>query len=54
MLSKCTLDNIIERIVDVAVDAIVVSPTDVERYKESHALVIKPALKQGTVVYESP
>ena len=37
--------------VGVAVDAIVVSPEDVERYKDSHALVIKPALREGTVVY---
>ena len=40
--------------VDAAVDAVVVSPRDVERYKESHALVIKPALKEGRVVYEAP
>ena len=40
--------------VGVAVDAILVSPADVERYKDSHALVIKPALHDGTVVYESP
>ena len=39
--------------VGAAVDAIVVSPGDVERFKESHALVIKPALRDGTVVYES-
>ena len=39
--------------VRVAVDAIVVSPADVERYKDSHALVIKPALQEGKVVYES-
>ena len=39
--------------VGAAVDAIVVSPEDVERYRDSHALVIKPALDQGTVVYES-
>ena len=40
--------------VGAAVDAIVVSPEDVERFKDSHALVIKSALQQGTVVYESP
>ena len=40
--------------VRVAVDAILVSPADVEQYKDSHALVIKPALKEGRVVYESP
>ena len=39
--------------VRVAVDAILVSPSDVERYKDSHALVIKPALQEGMVVYES-
>ena len=33
--------------VRVAVDAILVSPTDVERYKHSHALVIKSALEGG-------
>lgn len=39
--------------VGAAVDAIVVSPRDVERYKDSHALVIKPALREGKVVYEA-
>ena len=39
--------------VGTAVDAIVVSPEDVERFRDSHALVIKPALQHGTVVYES-
>ena len=39
--------------VGVAVDAIVVSPQEVERYKDSHALVIKPALREGRVIYES-
>ena len=40
--------------VGAAVDAIVVSPDDVERYKDSHALIIKPAVRDGTVVYEAP
>ena len=40
--------------VDAAVDAVVVSPEELERYKESHSLVIKPALQEGRVVYESP
>ncbi len=40
--------------VGAAVDAIVVSPADVERYKDSHALVIKPALREGRVIYEAP
>ena len=39
--------------VGAAVDAIVVSPGDVERFKDSHALVIKPALQEGMVVYEA-
>ena len=39
--------------VRVAVDAILVSPADLERYKNSHALVIKPALQDGKVVYEA-
>ncbi len=39
--------------ITVAVDAIVVTPSDVERYKDSHALVIRPALREGTVVYEA-
>ena len=39
--------------VGVAVDVVMVTPQDVERYKDSHALIIKPALREGTVVYES-
>lgn len=38
--------------VRVAVDAIVVTPGDTERYKNSHALVIKSAVREGKVVYE--
>jgi predicted nucleotidyltransferase len=37
--------------VEVAVDVVVVTPEDVERYGESHALVIKPALRDGKVLY---
>lgn len=40
--------------VGAAVDAIVVSPEDVERYKDSHALIIKPAVQDGIVVYDAP
>ena len=40
--------------VGAAVDAMVVSSQDLERFKDSHALVIKPALREGTVVYEAP
>ena len=39
--------------VGAAVDAIVVTPADVERFKDSHALIIKPALREGRVVYEA-
>jgi hypothetical protein len=34
-----------------AVDVILVTPEDVERYRESDALVIAPALREGRVVY---
>ena len=37
--------------VEAAVDVIVVTPADVERYRNSHALVIKPALREGKVIY---
>ena len=40
--------------VGAAVDALVVSSEDVERYKDSHSLIIKPALQNGVVIYESP
>lgn len=33
-----------------AVDIVMVTPQDIERYKDSHALVIKPALREGTVM----
>ena len=39
--------------VGAAVDAIVASSEDVERFKDSHALIIKPALQEGAVVYEA-
>ena len=41
------------RRVGAAIDAIVVTPQAVERYKDSHALVIKPALREGRIVYEA-
>jgi predicted nucleotidyltransferase len=34
-----------------AVDIVVVTPEDVERYRDSYALVIAPALREGKVVY---
>jgi len=36
-----------------AVDVILVSPDEVERYRNSHALVIAPALREGKVIYGS-
>ena len=39
--------------VGAAVDIVMVTPQDVERYKDSHALIIKPALREGTVMYVS-
>ena len=39
--------------VRVAVNVILVSPAELERYKDSHAMVIKPALQEGKVVYEA-
>lgn len=34
-----------------AVDVVVVTPEDVERYRDSPALVIGPALREGKVIY---
>ncbi len=34
-----------------AVDVIVVTPEDVERYRDSFAVVIYPALREGRVIY---
>lgn len=39
--------------VGAAVDIVMVTPQDLERYKDSHALIVKPALREGTVMYES-
>ena len=50
------LDNKIRRAlygVNVSIDLVVASPEDVERYKDSHALVYKPALKDGIVLYDA-
>jgi predicted nucleotidyltransferase len=33
------------------VDVVVVTPEDVERFKDSFALVIEPAIREGKVVY---
>jgi predicted nucleotidyltransferase len=34
-----------------AADVVVVTPEDVERYRDSPALIIEPALREGKVVY---
>ena len=34
-----------------AVDVVVVTPEDIERYRDSFALVIEPALREGKVIY---
>ncbi len=34
-----------------AVDVVVATPEDVERFKNVHSMVISPALKEGKVVY---
>ena len=36
-----------------AVDVVVITPEDVERYGKSPALIIEPALREGRVVYEA-
>jgi predicted nucleotidyltransferase len=33
------------------VDVVVVTPQDIEKYKNSSALVIKPALQEGILIY---
>jgi predicted nucleotidyltransferase len=38
---------------DIGVDALVVTPAEVERYRNTHCLVICPALREGKVVYEA-
>jgi predicted nucleotidyltransferase len=37
---------------EIGVDAVVVTPEEVERYRDTHCLVICPALREGKVVYE--
>lgn len=39
--------------VGAAVDAIVASPDDLERYRDSHGMLIREALREGRVVYEA-
>ena len=37
----------------IGVDAVVVTPEEVERYRGTHCLVICPAMREGKVVYEA-
>ena len=39
--------------VDQAVDVVLVTPEQVERYKDSHYLIIKPALDDGREIYHA-
>ena len=39
--------------VGVPVDLIIVTPQEVERYRDTHALIIKPALREGREVYRA-
>ena len=39
--------------VDQAVDVILATPEQVEKYKNTHCLIIKPALKDGKEVYHT-
>ncbi len=39
--------------VGVAVDALVATSEHVERYRNSHALIFKPALSEGRTIYEA-
>ena len=39
--------------VNAAVDLVVATPEDIARYKDSHPLVYKPALREGLVVYDA-
>ncbi len=51
--------NLLEKIyrslcvVEAAVDVVLVTPDQVERYRDTHCLVIKPALREGREVYRA-
>ena len=49
------LNRIYDRLygVAIAVDVILVTPEEVERYRDTHCLVIKPALREGREVYRA-
>ncbi len=52
---RIVAEDIYERLVGVgqAVDVVVVTPEDIERFGDSPALVLRPALREGTVVYSA-
>ncbi len=39
--------------VEASLDIVVATPEDIERYKDSHALVYKPALREGMLLYDA-
>jgi uncharacterized protein len=39
---------------DAAVDVVVVTPEEVDRYRDAHCLVICPAMKEGKEAYRNP
>lgn len=54
---KFNRDRLVDKIydnlygADAAVDVILVTPEEVERYRDTHCLVICPAVREGKVVY---
>ncbi len=51
-----TVRDIYRRLRDIeyAKDIVVVTPEDVEQYRDCSALVICPALREGKIIYERP
>ena len=49
-LTEAIYDNLFG--VGQAVDVVVVTPEDIDRYRDVHCLVINPALREGRTVYE--
>ena len=49
------IDSVYRRLqgVRTAVDVVIVTPEEVDRYRDTHCLVICPALREGKVVYGS-
>jgi predicted nucleotidyltransferase len=37
--------------IDIAVDVVVATPEEIERYRETHCLIICPALREGKEIY---